>query len=117
MLVASGLAASSAEPALAHSVATLRLPAPDARLSVPPKRIVIEFNEAIEAAFSEIKVSDGNGSSVAEGKGGTLCQQKSCKLELPALVPGKYKVSYSVLSVDGHVVKSDYVFTVTGGAP
>ena len=103
--------------AAAHSVAISRQPAPDARLSVPPKRVAIEFNEPVEAEFSEIKVSDRHGDVITRYSGPATCVSKKCTLELPPLLAGTYTVSYSVLSVDGHVVKASYVFSVVGEAP
>jgi methionine-rich copper-binding protein CopC len=39
---------------------------------------------------------------------------KLLSVGLPALVPGTYTVKYRVLSVDGHVVESQFSFTLRG---
>lgn len=100
--------------ARAHSVATARQPSPGSRLAVPPKQVCITFGDGIEPAFSEVSVSDEKGASVAQGRGIGTCTTDKCTLDLPALAAGTYTVNYSVLSVDGHVVKSKYEFSVTG---
>ena len=37
---------------------------------------------------------------------------RKLSVTLPALGPGQYAVRYRVLSVDGHVVESSFVFSV-----
>jgi methionine-rich copper-binding protein CopC len=39
---------------------------------------------------------------------------KLLSVGLPALAPGTYTVKYRVLSVDGHVVASQFSFTLRG---
>lgn len=41
-----------------------------------------------------------------------LDDPRSNYLELPELAPGKYTVKFRVLSIDGHVVDSDYLFGI-----
>jgi methionine-rich copper-binding protein CopC len=100
--------------AAAHSVLKSRQPSPDAKLSVPPNRVDLVFNEDIEGAFSEIKLLDRAGAEIAKASGKGMCAGAKCSLVLPVLGPGIYSVSYRVLSQDGHVVQSQYEFTVVG---
>lgn len=117
LAIVAAVAVGGRDGASAHSIAKSRQPAPDARLSAPPKEIRIEFGDGIEGEFSEISVTDQKGAAVASGKGADTCKGKVCTLNLPVLAPGTYTVNHSVLSRDGHVVKGKYDFTVTGNVP
>ena len=51
-------------PAWAHAKLQSATPAANAVLDTTPKEVRIQFNEALEAAFSSIKVTDGKNSEV-----------------------------------------------------
>ena len=100
-------------PVFAHASLVKAEPARRAALSVPPKQIRLWFNEEIEAEYASLTVLDAAKKAVTEKKPLVHPDDpKSIYLELPELVPGKYTVKFRVLSVDGHVVDSDYIFGI-----
>ena len=115
-LVAAGLAAALAlwpAVALAHAVLVKSVPAQRASLVEPPPRIELWFNERLEPAYSKASVTNEAGTQVdlRDVKVSTE-DPRRLSLSLPPLKPGRYTVSFRVLSVDGHVVESRLSFTV-----
>ena len=102
--------------ASAHAVVVKAVPAQDAVLSKSPPAVSVWFNEALEAAFSSITVSDSSARVVAQGKLETL-SDNGLSLALAAPLPvGTYTVRYRVLSVDGHIVAGQLQFAIEAGA-
>ena len=101
--------------AWAHAKLVKSDPARRAVLKKSPAQVRLWFYEKLEPSFSILKVLDAAGKPVtdrsANVSGG---DQKLLELDLPDLPEGTYTVSYEVLSVDGHAVKSGYTFTVRG---
>jgi methionine-rich copper-binding protein CopC len=115
-LVPAGLAAALAlwpAVALAHAVLVKSVPAQRATLAEPPPRIELWFNERLEPAYSKASVTNEAGTQVdlRDVKVSTE-DPRRLSLSLPPLKPGRYTVSFRVLSVDGHVVESRLSFTV-----
>ena len=101
-----------AGPAWAHAFLDHSSPAVGATVAVP-KEISIWFTEEVEPAFSRIEVTDGNGSRVDEG--GTKIDAANHELlnvAVKLLLPGTYKVTWRVVSVDTHHTQGDFTFTV-----
>jgi methionine-rich copper-binding protein CopC len=114
-LVLTGLAALALWPALAlaHAVLVKSVPAQRAALAEPPPRIELWFNERLEPAYSKASVTNEAGTQVDLRDVAVSAQDpRRLSLSLPALAPGRYTVSFRVLSVDGHVVESKLSFTV-----
>ena len=88
-------------------------PARRAVLTHPPERVELWFNERLEPAYSSVSVATADGTRVDRGDV-TVGPDDPHRLAvtLPALEPGRYVVRYRVLSVDGHVVESNFGFTV-----
>ncbi len=103
----------STEMAFAHAALTKAEPARRAVLTTSPKQVRLWFNEEIEADYASLSLLDANGKSLTENKPLVHPDDtRSIFLELPELVGGQYTVKFRVLSVDGHVVDSEYKFTV-----
>jgi len=101
------------ESAFAHAQLTKSEPTRRAVLSKPPDQVRLWFNERLEPAFSTLSVLDASGQPVTQDLPRVPAEDpKRLELLLPALMPGKYTVTYKVLSVDGHTVKASYTFTV-----
>lgn len=101
--------------ALAHAALTKSTPARGATLASAPSRVELQFTERLEPAYSTVSVRNASGdrvdgldAAVVPGDGRRLA------VTLPPLAPGTYTVRFRVLSVDGHVVESEFPFTVTG---
>jgi len=95
-------------PAPADSHAVLVRSTPAAR-----HRVRLWFNERLEPAFSNATVWSGSGArmdrqDVRVGPD----DPKQLSVALPALDPGTYTVRFRVLSVDGHIVEGNFLFTV-----
>jgi methionine-rich copper-binding protein CopC len=83
-----------------------------------PNQVRLWFNEEIEKSYASVTVLDSAGNAVTAAKPAFADDdRKSLALALPPLLPGKYKVKFRVLSVDGHVVESSYEFTVKEKLP
>ena len=114
-LVLTGLAALALWPALAlaHAVLVKSVPGQRAALAEPPPRVELWFNERLEPAYSKASVTNEAGTQVDLRDVAVSPQDpRRLSLSLPALAPGRYTVSFRVLSVDGHVVESKLSFTV-----
>ena len=114
-LVLTGLAALALWPALAlaHAVLVKSVPGQRAALAEPPPRVELWFNERLEPAYSKASVTNEAGTQVDLRDVAVSAQDpRRLSLSLPALAPGRYTVSFRVLSVDGHVVESKLSFTV-----
>lgn len=88
-------------------------PAARASLARPPERVHLWFNERLEPAYSRVSVWDGGGRQVDAGDGEVDAGEPTrLTIGLVPLVPGTYTVRFRVLSVDGHLVESQFPFTV-----
>lgn len=114
-LIAAGLAVLAlwAGAALAHAVLVKSVPAQRATLTEAPPRVELWFNERLEPAYSKASVTNEAGAQVdLRDVAVSADDPRRLSLSLPPLVPGRYTVSFRVLSVDGHVVESTLTFTV-----
>lgn len=101
-----------ASTAWAHAFLDRSNPAVGATV-VAPKEVSIWFTERVEPAFSAIEVTDAAGARVDEG--GTHPDPANPMLlhvAVKPLVPGQYKVSWHVVSVDTHHTRGDFAFNV-----
>jgi len=106
-------AMAGASSAWAHATLKSATPAKDAVVTSAPKEISLQFNEKLEAAFSNARLVDSTSKEVTTDKATLDAADPSVmKLAVPALAPGKYKVEYVVVGHDGHRRKGDYAFTV-----
>jgi methionine-rich copper-binding protein CopC len=104
-------------PADGWSHAYLVRSAPAARATVgrSPDRIRLWFNERLEPAYSRLSVWSREGQRVDAGDAQVAGNEPTrLSVGVPALPPGPYTVKFRVLSVDGHVVEAEFVFTVRG---
>jgi methionine-rich copper-binding protein CopC len=113
LLLAAVLGLALAEAADAHAFLVASSPARRAVLTHPPARAELWFNERLESAYSTLTVETEAGARVDQGdvRVGPDDPRK-LSVTLPALEPGRYVVRFRVLSVDGHVVESSFVFNV-----
>ena len=99
--------------AWAHATLKSATLAKDAEVTTAPKEIALQFNEKLEAAFSNAKVVDSTGKEITTDKATLDAADPSfMKLAVPALTAGTYKVEYVGVGHDGHRRKGDYSFTV-----
>ncbi|WP_165842295.1 copper resistance CopC/CopD family protein [Paenibacillus xerothermodurans] len=96
----------------AHATLIRATPAANAELPQSPPRILLEFNEQLEASAFYIKVFDANKKSVTNTQARINATHTAIELDLPALPKGHYVVTYHVISADGHPVEGTYLFAV-----
>ena len=98
---------------LAHAVLVKSAPAQRSTLAEPPPRVELWFNERLEPAYSKASVTNEAGAQVdLRDVAVSADDPRRLAVSLPPLIPGRYTVSFRVLSVDGHVVESTLTFTV-----
>jgi len=99
--------------AFAHAKAISADPAPRSTLNRSPQSISILFSQQFEPTYSTITVKGSDSKPVTETKAIVDPENKKrLTLSLPTLAPGKYTVSYKVLSLDGHTIASTYTFRI-----
>jgi copper transport protein len=86
-----------------------------------PSAVVFEFDEPVEGNFGAVRVYDAAGERVDEGDA-FHPDGEGPKLGVhlrPGLPDGSYTATYRVVSADGHIVSSGYVFSIgkEGRAP
>lgn len=75
-----------------------------------PPEVRLKFTQELEPAFSTLTVQDASGRRV--DKGDAKIAADTMRVSLPALQPGRYKVTWRALSVDTHVTEGDFTFEV-----
>ena len=103
-----------AGPAMAHAHLQQAVPADKARLASSPTSLTLTFTEGLNLAFSGIDVTDASG-TIAQLKKPALEGADGTVLTVPltsVLAPGRYTVTWHVLSRDGHKTQGSYSFAV-----
>jgi methionine-rich copper-binding protein CopC len=116
-LGAAALGAGPPGQAGAHAALVRSVPARRSTLARPPERVLLWFGEPLEPAYSTVTVADPGGTRVDAGDARVGPGDPTLlSVTVPRLPPGTYTVRFRVLSVDGHIVESEFPFTV-GPAP
>jgi copper transport protein len=107
--------------ALAHAQLEETTPGRGAVVKHQPEAVIFRFDEPVEGNFGAVRVYDANGDRVDEGdafhpngEGPRLGVHLK-----PGLPDGSYTATYRVVSADGHIVSSGFVFSIgkAGKAP
>lgn len=109
-LAAAGVAAPAAQ---AHARIEASQPKADSELQAAPKEIRLQFNEALEPAFSKIEVVDAREVVIALPK--IALDKSNPKVmfaTMPPLHPGLYRVHWSTMTHDGHKAKGQFAFRI-----
>jgi copper transport protein len=107
--------------ALAHATLEGTSPPRGATVKHEPSAVVFRFDEPVEGNFGAVRVYDAKGERVDEGDA-FHPNGDGPKLGVhlkPGLPDGSYTATYRVVSADGHIVSSGYVFSIgkAGVAP
>ena len=99
--------------ALAHAFLSQALPPVDGTVASSPKEIRLTFSEGVEPRFSGIELATSDGRAIATAPATPDPETPSssfwsCRRSLP----GRYKVSWHVVSVDTHRTEGAYSFAV-----
>jgi methionine-rich copper-binding protein CopC len=99
--------------ALAHAMLDNSTPAVGSTVAAPPTEVVLEFSEQIEPTFSSVQVTDSRGTLVSQGTANLVPgRRNTLTTKLTAIGSGVYKVTWKAVSVDTHVTKGSFSFTV-----
>jgi copper resistance protein C len=115
LVVAGALAALAARPApaLAHAFLEHADPRVGSTVSSPPAVLTLAFTEPIEAAFSRVEVTDAAGKRIETGRLEHPAPA-TITVSLPRLEPGRYRVTWAVVSIDTHPTEGHFGFVVNG---
>jgi copper resistance protein C len=112
ILVSILLAASGTGAAYAHAFLDHASSAVGSTVQRAPHEVTLSFTLNIDAASSNVQVTDASGARVDQGKAQN--SGNTMRIGLKALKPGSYRVRWHVLSVDGHTTEGSFGFTVGG---
>lgn len=105
------LPAFASAPAEAHAIIVAAEPALDAVVQRPSLPVRLRFNSRIDHERSRLTLIRPDGSSLpvplaASGAPDTLAA------EIDGLAPGRYRLRWQVLAIDGHITRGDIPFSV-----
>lgn len=113
VFVVSAVLAAWVGGAAAHAFPDRAEPRVGAVVRSAPAEVRIWFDGDLEPAFSRVGVASGVGERVDPGDARVDAQNRRLlRVSLPPLGPGTYRVTWSVLAVDGHRTQGDYTFTL-----
>lgn len=114
LFVAAGASAALvASTAQAHARLQASDPQANATLASAPAQVRLKFNEALEPAFSKIRVTDDRNGDVAIQRPGVEKADLSVmSAQLPPLGGGRYHVLWTAMTRDGHRTKGEFTFQV-----
>lgn len=98
--------------AFGHGAVESTSPKSGATLITPPTEIRLQFNEALEPAFTTIKLFDPSGREVGTKAKARVENGKTAVLALPLLSPGTYRAEWKTVGHDGHHVHGTLGFTL-----
>jgi len=103
----------AASAALAHAFLDHAEPPVGATIAAAPTALRLYFSEPIEPVFSGVTLAGADGQPVATGAASIHPQNRAALvLPLPPLSPGRYRVSWHVVSTDTHRTEGSYEFEV-----
>ena len=100
-------------PVAAHAFLDHALPAVGSTVHESPRSVRLSFTEALEPAFSRVRIVDASGKEVDGGDSHVDTSDPTIlAASLPTLAPGTYRVKWRVVSVDTHVTEGDFTFDI-----
>jgi copper resistance protein C len=107
------LAGLGTSKAFAHSTMERTVPAARSTVHGSPAEVKLWFSQALEPAFSTVRVVDKDGKQVdRKDKRVAAGDAPLLRVSLTPLAPGTYRVIWRALSADGHVTRGDFTFDV-----
>jgi methionine-rich copper-binding protein CopC len=114
-LLAATFAIAGAAATTAHAHARLESSEPQAASTVErsPKQLRLKFNEALEPAFSKVRLLDAANAEIPLGNAGVdQADARAMAAQLPPLRSGEYRVQWSAMAQDGHKTRGEFTFRV-----
>ena len=116
-LVVCSAVAQAATRTLLHATLLRSTPAAKSRLSKSPETIRLVFSEQVVPELSQISIGRPDGSSLQLQVANDPHDVRTLIGQVPtALTNGAYKISWRVLSADGHPVGGGFTFTLEAAA-
>ena len=113
VLVAAAAALALPAAAWAHAVLQATVPRANVILNRPPPVVRLTYSEAVEPRFAAVSVTNAAGESQTAGAPRrSASNPKTIVVPLERLSEGWYLVYWRVISVDGHPVRSAFIFAV-----
>ena len=104
--------------ASAHAALDSASPGPDDVVSGTPEAVVAHFTQNLHPERSTIAIYQGTERLARGGYDDTAANQRTMRVELPALAPGEYEVRWVTLSTeDDEIERGTYTFTVIALTP
>jgi hypothetical protein len=104
-----------AGPAAAHNELIGSIPEDGSTVAAPPKVVELAFDQPVQREFDQLAVLDEDDGHHEEDEveivGGRVRQQ------VGELEPGTYRITYRIVSADGHPVTGMVTFTVNADGP
>lgn len=106
-------ALATAPCAFAHAFLDHADPRVGSTVDHAPSQVTLRFTEALEPAFSKVKVLDANGHEVDAKDGAVDANDRTVMhATVRNLPPGKYRVEWRAVSADTHVTSGNFTFEV-----
>ena len=104
-----------AGPAAAHNELIGSIPEDGSTVATPPEVVELAFDQPVQSEFDQLAVLDEDDGHHEQGEveivGGRVRQP------VGELEPGTYRITYRIVSADGHPVTGTVTFTVSSDAP
>ena len=100
----------AANDASAHALLDHADPRVGNKVATPPHEVTLFFTQKLEAAFSNVTVTNAAGQRIDAGKARISGNQMSVSLGPGGT--GTYHVTWHVLSVDAHTTDGNFTFQV-----
>lgn len=97
-------------PAEAHTELIASTPEDGAAVSAPVVDVVLEFSQPVDSALADVAVLDEMDVDRAQGQ--PRIEAATVTQPVRDLAPGGYRISYRVVSGDGHPVTGTLSFTI-----
>ncbi|GIG61342.1 copper resistance protein [Longispora fulva] len=101
-----------AGPASAHNTLKSSTPAANATLPTPPDSVTLTFEEKLDPATTTVTVTGPDGAPASDP---SSIDGMSVVVKVRPGAPGKYTVTYKLVSDDGDPVTDSFTFTATAG--
>jgi len=103
----------TATGASGHAMLQRAEPGPDSTLKRAPDEVKLSFTERLEPAYSSVRILDDRGQQVDRRDSRVdRANRAILRATLPPLPPGRYKVLWRVLSIDGDVTDGGFTFRI-----
>jgi copper transport protein len=113
VLVAAAAALALPAAAWAHAALEATVPTANVVLNRPPPVVRLTYSEAVEPRFAAVSVTNAAGESQTAGvPRRSASDPKTLVVPLKRVGEGWYLVYWRVISVDGHPVRSAFIFAV-----